>query len=128
MGGARVTDRVKDPSRRPRAERESEQGVHWHKTSMSFARRLVVPALASAPIPLTDRSILRLNGHTAERFHDGSLRLNHRRTWLASLALVQEKRRARESITGAGRLGTVQPTVAAEPESVPDLGPVPAAT
>jgi hypothetical protein len=59
-----MTGSVGRPSKRPRAERELEQGVEWHKTTMSFTRRLVVLALASAPIPLTDRSILQLNGHT----------------------------------------------------------------
>ena len=57
-----VTDSIKRPSKLPRAERESEQGMQSHKTKMSLARCLVVPALASAPIPLTDRSILQLNG------------------------------------------------------------------
>jgi hypothetical protein len=31
---------------------------------MSCAERLVTLALANAPIPLTDRGILQLNGHT----------------------------------------------------------------
>jgi hypothetical protein len=42
--------------------------VESHKTSMSCAERLVTLALANAPIPLTDRGILQLNGHTGYRW------------------------------------------------------------
>ena len=63
-GGQRIPDSVGRPSKRPRVEIESEQGVESHKTSMSYAERLVMLALANAPIPLTDRGILQLNGHT----------------------------------------------------------------